>query len=259
MPFPIFVLEGPDNGGKSTMAKAFHDVCGATIIHSTYRFKGKMGAYHLAQFRKALKHARHGPVVMDRWWPSEVAYGNTFRDGCEYADILPVLQEMAKAYYVSYTFCMPTRWEEYWRWCNKVWNAEEEMYEPDEAKYHWLWMNYRELMLNQYPYYPQNLVQHFNVTLEGNRDPYCHKFVRYCIARMLGQLRIIGEDEKELMRSMTEHYRWVGRTDNLPSPTKEKELDNRDDSELASSHSEDNQEGQARQGYDGATQQQLPL
>jgi thymidylate kinase len=211
MPYPIFVLEGPDNGGKSTLAKALARRCKAKIIHSTYRFKGRMYAYHLAQFRKALKIAQTQPVVMDRWWPSEVCYGNTFRSGPEFNFNIDMLSQLGKAYLVSFTYCMPTRWEEYWAWCDKSWRQEDEMYQKDEGRYNWLWKCYRELMVNNYGYYHQNLIQHYNVTLEGPRNDHGDSFAQYIIARSRDNLHRMSPEEKDLFKRMSQHYRLVGR------------------------------------------------
>lgn len=211
MPYPIFVLEGPDNGGKSTLAKALARRCKAKTFHATYRFKGRMMQYHLATFRQALRAANTQPVILDRWWPSEVAYGNTYRSGVEPGFDLELLQELGKAYFVSYTFCMPTRFEEYWKWCSKVWVQEEEMYPKDEARYNWLWKSYRELMLQQYSYYPQNLVQHYNVSIEVPRADYGASFAEYIMARFKSQAAVLKPDQKELMKRMAHHWRLIGK------------------------------------------------
>jgi thymidylate kinase len=132
MGYPIFVLEGPDNSGKSTLAKSLSKKVGGKIMHATYRFKGRMFEYHLATFRLALKAAQHQPVILDRWWPSESAYGNTYREGAEYSkEQFAVLQQLAKDYFVSYTYCVPTRFEEYWYFATYVWKSHEEMFEKD--------------------------------------------------------------------------------------------------------------------------------
>ena len=259
MAYPIFILEGPDNGGKSTLAKALARKCGAEIVHSTYRFKGRMAAYHLAQFRKALRIAQNKPVVLDRWWPSEVAYGNTFRDGCEYAQNLPFYQQLGHDYWCSYTYCMPARWEEYWSWCLKVWNQSEEMYEPDEAKYHWLWMNYRDMMFDHRNINNRsNVLQYFNVTLEAWRDGDSSKFAGYIIARMMNNLRYLAKpEEKDLMNRMAYHWKLVGRVPNNELP--EIPNDDENNNSLAETRPDDPQGGSSKHEYVGATQQELPL
>ena len=239
MAYPIFVLEGPDNGGKSTLAKALARQCGAEIIHSIYRFRGRMNAYHLAQFRKALRTAQNRPVVMDRWWPSEVAYGNTYRDGCEYADTLPFFQQLAHDYWVSYTYCMPARWEEYWNWCKKVWKSDEEMYDLDKAKYHWLWLNYRDVMFDhRNSNNRSNVMQYFNVTLEAWRDGDSSKYANYVATRAIHNLKYVATDEeKDLMNRMAYHWKLVGRIPNNELP--EIPNDNQNDDKLAETHQKD--------------------
>lgn len=170
-----------------------------------------MFQYHIAAFRLALKAAQTQPVILDRWWPSEVCYGNTFRNGPEPNFDLELFQELGKAYLVSFTFCMPTRWEEYWSFCDKVWRQEDEMYQKDEARYNWLWKCYRELMLQNYHYYHQNLVQHYNVTLERPREDGGDSFASYIIARSRDNLRQMSPEQKDLFKRMSQHWRLVGR------------------------------------------------
>lgn len=259
MAFPIFVLEGPDNGGKSTLCKALARQCGAEIIHSTYRFKGNMYQYHLAQFRRALRTAQKKPVVMDRWWPSEVAYGNTYRDGCEYKEMIPYLQSLGHDYWISYTWCMPSRWEEYWKWFITHYDRDVEMYAPDEARYHWLWMNYRDMMFDHRNINNRsNVMQYFNVTLEAWRDGNSNKYARYIIARMMDNLRTIAtKEEKDLMNRMAYHWKLVGRVPNNELP--EIPDDNENDDQLAEAPKPDNHDGVHTTGYEGSTQSELPL
>ena len=227
MAYPIFVLEGPDNGGKSTLAKEIARQCNGKVIHATYRFKGRMYQYHMAQFRMALRKAQNNPVIMDRWWPSEVAYGNTYRDGCEYAKGIPDFVKLGKMYHVSYTYCMPTRFEEYWEGCKQVWKSEEEMYELDEARYNLLWQNYRELAVQQYGYYPRDLIQNYNWMLSGNRSENRPSGIaRWIIARMMTELRALSQEQKDLMNRMTTNWKEVGRNT----------CEHEDDSGLAAAH-----------------------
>lgn len=216
--YPIFVLEGPDNGGKSTLAKNMAKLINAKIVHSTYRFKGRMMAYHLAQFRKALRLANKQPVILDRWWPSEIAYGNTFRSGPEVGFDQQLLIDLGKAYYVSYTYCMPTGWDTYWRWCKERWKQEDEMYQPDEAKYNWLWENYRTLMIFKYNNYPLNLVQYYDVTREISRPEAVEGFLKYMVARVKSQAAVMKPEDKDMIRRMAYHWKLVGRVplDQLP-------------------------------------------
>ena len=259
MAFPIFVLEGPDNGGKSTLAKALARKTNGVIIHSSYRFKGRMYQYHLAQFRKALRTAQKRPVIMDRFWPSEVAYGNTYRDGVECSYKMPILQSLCHDYWVSYTYCMPPRWEEYWGWCKKTWKQQEEMYELDSAKYHWLWMNYRDMMFDHRNINNRsNVLQYFNVTLEAWRDGDSSKFANYIIARTMNNLRYIAtEDEKNLMNRMAKHWKQVGRipTHQLP----ELNNDYEDDNTMAEAPSRDHNAGKQPVEHTGKTQYELPI
>lgn len=204
MPYPIFVLEGPDNSGKSTLANVLAAKCGGKIIHSTYRWKDKMYLFHLSQFRRALKHAQERPVILDRWWPSEIAYANTYRDGPSDDYDLDHFTRLGKQYFVSYTYCFPTRWEQYWQFFLDHYDRDVEMYPPNKERYRYLWKVYRELALNQYSYYPQNLIQHYNVVIDQHRGD---SFARYIIARAMNQMRILTPEEKEGMRQLSDNWR----------------------------------------------------
>lgn len=211
MTYPIFVLEGPDCGGKTTLAEVLAKKCGAKRLHATYRFKGRMHLYHLAQFRLALKTAQTRPVVMDRWWPSEIAYGNTYRSGPEPNFDYEFFIELGRCYCVSYTFCMPTRWEEYWKWYQLRYSKDREMYPLDMGQVNWLWQNYRELMLDHHKYYPQNLLQFYNITLEMPRQDGGNSFAKYILARMRTQLTYLKDEDKQTMRNMSKNWKTVGK------------------------------------------------
>lgn len=74
----IIMLEGPDGGGKTTLAKALVDRFDAFYIHG--RVHKEVWRYHVAAARLAAKKSQHGLVVIDRNWLSECIYGPVFRD-----------------------------------------------------------------------------------------------------------------------------------------------------------------------------------
>jgi len=236
MPYPIFVLEGPDNTGKSTLARTMCARMGAHYIHSTYRWKGKMHLYHLSQFRRALKMAQTKPVVMDRWVPSELVYGNVFRNGpekpfdTEYRKLL----QMAKDYSVSFTFCLPLRWEEYWRFFQEKYVKDQEMYPPDEAKTNGLWVGYRDLLYENHDYYSGNLYQQYNCMLSQNRSDDGFKYVGYILARWKSELHIMSQERKDLMEVMATNWRIIGKQDYHNIIIEKEEEDEQHDTSMAS-------------------------
>jgi hypothetical protein len=77
---PIIIIEGPDAVGKTTLARSIKKLApDALYIHS--RYHKDIWPYHAAALRRAVRHARIAPVIMDRHWPSECAYGRAFRAG----------------------------------------------------------------------------------------------------------------------------------------------------------------------------------
>lgn len=108
MLYPIYVLEGPDGAGKTTLAEEFVRRCGiGTILHCGNRFHDRMHWYHTVMFQKALKAAESGPVIIDRWWPSEIAYSAAFRGGTRYPEIGRMMDRLARFTRVTYVWCVP--------------------------------------------------------------------------------------------------------------------------------------------------------
>lgn len=101
---PIFVLEGPDASGKTTLAQAL----GCPIIHCTYRWTDRMPLYHWAALNQAVYRAKSGPVILDRWWPSQVVYATVYRDGNPWPTYPRLLDRLALRYGVTYIFCLPS-------------------------------------------------------------------------------------------------------------------------------------------------------
>lgn len=208
MPYPIICLEGPDGGGKTTLAKTLQAKLGAHYLHSTYRFKGKMAAYHWAQLRKAVRLAQSKPVILDRWWPSEVVYANVYRSGPEKGYYYKDLHSVAKLYGMSYVFCCPTRWENYWEWYQAHYQKDQEMYPLSEPHVNMVWMNYRDIMLRDYFDFNRDILHYYAVNLDAYR---CDFFADYIIGRFrtwIGQQSI---ERKNAIRALSANWREIGR------------------------------------------------
>jgi hypothetical protein len=78
----IYVLEGPDGVGKTTLAKEIAEQKDAQVLHLTYNANWNMRKYHddAIYFAEMLNNDGIN-VVLDRWCPSEAIYGKIFRDG----------------------------------------------------------------------------------------------------------------------------------------------------------------------------------
>ena len=78
----IYVLEGPDGVGKSTLAAAIAKEVNGQVLHLTFNKRWPAEQYHriFIQTAQALDDAGVS-VILDRWAPSEEVYGNVFRDG----------------------------------------------------------------------------------------------------------------------------------------------------------------------------------
>lgn len=78
----LFILEGPDCTGKSTLATHLCRFLPAVYMHASgdKSLHHSMLAYHQSLTAGAKVNLYHGKhVVLDRHWPSEYVYGQIFR------------------------------------------------------------------------------------------------------------------------------------------------------------------------------------
>lgn len=113
MMHPFIVVEGPDGVGKSTLAQELVRQSGGHYMHLTYRFKDRMFDYHWAAFELALKWLEKGPVVLDRWWPSEIVYAAAFRGGSKWPMGSRMLERAGMKHGVHYVLCLPQNKQQY--------------------------------------------------------------------------------------------------------------------------------------------------
>ena len=121
---PIIVLDGPDCSGKTSIADEIVRQTGASRIHLTYRMKSRMDLYHRWAIEwAARKRAATGkPVVVDRWWPSEIVYARAFRGRTLWPRNARAFDRIGRFYGVSYIFCVPRDRQTY----VEAWTAERE-------------------------------------------------------------------------------------------------------------------------------------
>lgn len=104
----LYILEGPDCVGKTTLALALAKALGSPVLHLTCTSKLAPGMvdYHLNAIENAKTNMDlHGKgFVLDRHWPSEACYGAHFR-GITISDLQESIAAADKLEPV-YIFCM---------------------------------------------------------------------------------------------------------------------------------------------------------
>lgn len=126
---PIIVIEGPDGTGKTTLANALRDKIGATYRHLTYRWPKHMYLYHWAAIEQCLKDAQHGPVILDRWWPSELVYAAAFRGGTAWPWMHKMLDRVGLKHRVFYVLAQPDDRASYIQHFERLKGERVEMYD----------------------------------------------------------------------------------------------------------------------------------
>lgn len=132
---PIFVIEGPDGVGKSTLAKALCEKLDARYRHLTYRWPQSIDLYHWAGLEKCLADSTRQPVVLDRWWPSEAVYAAAFRGGTAWPQFHRMLDRVALKHRVFYVLARPRDKEAYIRHYEVLKGKRVEMYDSMHKVY----------------------------------------------------------------------------------------------------------------------------
>jgi len=104
----IICLEGADGTGKSTLAEAFRKELGAeTYLHAGCKYVRRMHLYHTAILRHAVDRVeRTGrPVILDRWWPSELVYAAVYRGGTRWPLMGRMMDRVFTRYGGVYVVC----------------------------------------------------------------------------------------------------------------------------------------------------------
>lgn len=104
---PVYVIEGPDCSGKTTLANELARALGAKQIHLTYRWRSRMDLYHRWAYEKVQALRKQQPVILDRWWPSEVVYAKAFRGGTPWPMNARHFDRMSRQAGFHYVFCLP--------------------------------------------------------------------------------------------------------------------------------------------------------
>lgn len=75
----IYILEGPDGVGKSTLAHKIAKITKGHILHCSYKKSWDIEEYHEDILEAAILLDEYQSVVIDRWAVSEHVYGTVFR------------------------------------------------------------------------------------------------------------------------------------------------------------------------------------
>lgn len=111
--YPIVVLEGPDGVGKSSLGRALQEYTAGRYIHLTYRFRNKMDLYHRAAIQLCAHLAQNQPVILDRWWISEILYAEAYRGGSPFIKRHFMLEHIANNIGLTYVLCLPEDRQQY--------------------------------------------------------------------------------------------------------------------------------------------------
>ena len=104
-PRGIVVIEGADAAGKTTLARYLVDHHGARYLHLGYH--ADIWRWQVAALRRAVDLADRHLVVLDRHWPSEIAYGTTFRGRSSFAVVGRCLDRVLLKHAAVYILCAP--------------------------------------------------------------------------------------------------------------------------------------------------------
>lgn len=89
----IYIIEGVDGVGKTTLAQEIDKQQKVSILHATYKPGWDIKEHHLDIWEAAKLIHKWTDVVIDRWAPSDLVYGTIFR-GEPYYDVEAMMKQM---------------------------------------------------------------------------------------------------------------------------------------------------------------------
>lgn len=106
----LYVLDGPDCVGKSTLARALATRCGAMYVNLSgdKALWPVMWEYHHATWDVVTDNLNRGHhVVMDRFWMSEVIYHDVIRPDLERFYNAPMFEALVRGFQGLNILCYP--------------------------------------------------------------------------------------------------------------------------------------------------------
>ena len=100
----IYIIEGADGTGKSTLARQIAKATNGNVLHQTWDKDWNMEEYHTDTFVAAIELSQYKPIVLDRWALSEEIYGNVFRNGPSY-NVKGIILEAVGAAKITWIYC----------------------------------------------------------------------------------------------------------------------------------------------------------
>jgi thymidylate kinase len=100
----IFILEGPDGAGKSTLANQIASEKKASVLHCYFDPTWDIKRHHLDMLLAAQKIAPWMPAVLDRWALSELVYGTVFRGKSAY-DVVKLMDTALDWFDATWIYC----------------------------------------------------------------------------------------------------------------------------------------------------------
>ena len=153
----IFILEGPDGSGKTTLAKALREQANERGLRFRYLHHVKrrnIWAYHYRTLALMDLWSRdpQSITVIDRWWPSEAIYGQVYRKGSAMPLAARGLDRVAITLGAIYVKCLPPLE------LVKETHLKERPHRADEsAGVQDVWFGYRNWGDPAHPYIPGSL------------------------------------------------------------------------------------------------------
>lgn len=104
----LYILEGADGTGKSTLANALLEKTKGHLLHGSWKKDWSIDQYHKVMISAAGRLMDYQDVIIDRWAVSENVYANAFRGGSKFFEADEFMEFMLQACDindVAYIYC----------------------------------------------------------------------------------------------------------------------------------------------------------